>query len=300
MSTPTQASWTTRRLLAWMTEAFEKEDLDSPRLQAEMLMAHVLGTQRLKLYMDPDRPASDLERGQLRDLVKRALAHEPVQYLVGEVSFYGLVFEVDRRVLVPRPATQTIVDAALEHLKPTADTGCLIADVCTGSGCIAVTLASKLAQARAVATDVSTDALDVARANADRHGVGDRVDFETGDLLAALDAHAVAGGDGSLDALVSNPPYIPDDEWHAVPRNVRDHEPELALRGGADGLDLVRPLIEHGPARLRAGGLLAIEVATSRASDTLALAQAHPLLERAEIRRDSDGLDRVITAVRTG
>ncbi|MEL6740223.1 MAG: peptide chain release factor N(5)-glutamine methyltransferase [Planctomycetota bacterium] len=300
MSTPAQASWTTRRLLAWMSEAFEKASLESPRLQAEMLIAHVLGTRRLKLYMDPDRPASDLERGQLRDLVKRALEHEPVQYLVGEVSFYGLVFEVDRRVLVPRPATQTLVDAAIDHLKPTAHAGALLADVCTGSGCVAVTLASKLPEARVVATDISADAIEVARANAERHKVVDRVDFQRGDMLGALDAHAVTAADASLDALVSNPPYIPDDEWHAVPRNVREHEPELALRGGADGLDLVRPLIESAPSRLRPGGLLAIEVAASRAQQARVLAEAHPMLERVEIRRDSEGLDRVVTALRRG
>lgn len=302
------ANWTTRSLLAWMGGAFEQKRLDSPRRLAEELLAHVIGCERLALYTDADRPASPLERSQLRDLVKRALAHEPVQYLVGHESFYGVKIRVDRRVLIPRPSTLTLVDAVLAHAKrdprtgPVRDSeagaGQLIADVCTGSGCVAIALAKNLPGARFVATDVSADALEVARDNAERAGVGDRVDFAQGDLLAALDAHPIARNAGSLAAIVSNPPYIPDHEWDAVEANVKDHEPTLALRGGPDGLDLVRPLIEHGPERLAPRGLLAVEVAASHAREALALGEAHPLLERCEIRKDHEGLDRVLVARR--
>src|SRR6185295_16304457 len=139
------------------------------RLQAELLMAHVLGCERLRLYMDADRPASPLERSALRDLVGRALGHEPVQYLTGEAWFFSLPFKVDRRVLIPRPATETIVEHVLQHARAEAGfggktgEGVVIADVCTGSGCIAIALLKNLPQARAVATDVSPDALEVAR-----------------------------------------------------------------------------------------------------------------------------------------
>ncbi len=302
-------TWTTRDLLAWMGSAFEEKDLDSPRRLAEELLAHVIGCERLRLYMDADRPASEIERAQLRDLVKRALAHEPVQYLVGHESFYGLKFQVDPRVLIPRPSTQTIIDAALAHFKADprvssvresdAGDGALIADVCTGSGCVAVALAARLPGARFLASDVSADALDVARTNAEANGVVDRVEFLEGDLLGALDAHPVARNAGSLAALVSNPPYIPDDEWADVEPNVKDHEPTLALRGGADGMDLARPLIEHAPDRLSPGGLLAVEIAAVRAPEALDLARKHALLEGAKVLKDSDGLDRVLVATRT-
>ncbi|GJM19781.1 MAG: release factor glutamine methyltransferase [Phycisphaeraceae bacterium] len=306
--TKTQQSWTTRALLAWMGEAFAQKDLDAPRRLAEELLAHVFGCERLALYTDADRPATEIERSQLRDLVKRALAHEPVQYLVGHESFYGIKIRVDRRVLIPRPSTQTIVDAVLAHFRSdprvssvrdsAGGDGALIADVCTGSGCVAIALAKNLPGARLVATDVSTDALDLARENADHAGVDERIEFLAGDLLTALDAHPVAKNSACLAALCSNPPYIPDHEWAAVEPNVKDHEPTLALRGGADGLDMVRPLLTDGPGRVMPGGILAVEVAESHAAEALELARAHELLERAEILRDSDGLDRVIVARR--
>ena len=292
-----------------MGAAFTKKGLDSPRLLAELLMAHVLGCDRLRLYMETDRPASPLERESLRDLVGRALKHEPVQYLVGEAWFFGLPFKVDRRVLIPRPCTETIVEHVLQHYRAThgpgqADsgakgTGFLIADVCTGSGAIAVALLKHLPGARGVATDISAEALDVARENASRHGVTDRVDFLRGDLLTPLRAFAPTAGDGCLDYLVSNPPYIPDDEWPGkVDANVRDHEPEIALRGGEDGLRLVRPLLTDGPLSVKSGGLVLVEVADSRAAGALAIAQANPLLRDARILKDHEGLERVVLATR--
>ena len=303
---PAAEAWTTRRLLEWMSGAFAHKDLDSPRLFAEMLMAHVIGCQRLRLYMEPDRPASPDEREKLRSMVKRALDHEPVQYLVGEAMFFGMAFAVDRRVLIPRPETVVIVEAALAYAKdsgglnqPTGE-GTLIADLGTGSGAIAVALAKHLTHARVVACDISADALDVAGANAERHGVAQRVDLARGDLYDALDAHDVAQRSRSIHILTSNPPYIPDDEWDGglVDRNVKDHEPELALRGGPDGLHLIRPIVAGAPDRLAPGGLLLIEFAESRADAVLHLARTTAGLERARIIRDQDAKPRVLEARR--
>jgi release factor glutamine methyltransferase len=309
MQASTTEHWTTRKLLAWMGEAFTKKGLDSPRLLAELLMAHVLGCERLKLYMDPDRPATPLERATLRDMVGRALKHEPVQYLVGEAWFFGLPFHVDRRVLIPRPCTETIVEHVLQHHRAThgpsqsessvRGEGALIADVCTGSGAIAIALLKHLPGARCVASDVSAEALEVAAKNAERHSVRDRLDLVRGDLLKAVRGFAPTAGDGSLDYLVSNPPYIPDDEWpDQVDANVRDHEPELALRGGSDGLALVRPLLQEGPALLKAGGLILVEVADSRAEEALGIARGQALLRDVRIVKDHEGLRRVIVGVR--
>ncbi len=296
--------WTTRRLLAWMTESFTKKGLDSARLMAELLLAHVIGCDRLRLYMDADRPASPLERDRLRELVQRAQAHEPVQYLVSEAWFFSLPFHVDRRVLVPRPGTETIVQHVLQHARVEpgfggkTGEGLLIADVCTGSGCIAISLLKNLPGARAAATDLSADALEVAQSNAKRHGVVDRIDFLTGDLLGPLEDFPGTRGKGTVHYLVSNPPYIPDHEWDAVPPNVKNFEPAMALRGGKDGLDFIRPLIEHGPAHLRPSGLILIETADSTAAAALDLLKARPEIEQAEILEDFEGLPRAVAGRR--
>ncbi len=291
--------WTTRALLDWMTGAFREKGLDAPRLCAELLVAHVIGCERLRLYMEADRPASDLERDHLRALVARALRHEPVQYLVGEAWFFSLPMKVDRRVLVPRPSSETIVEHLLQTVR--ADPGLapggalVIADVCTGSGCLAVAILKNLPGARALATDLSPPALEVAHLNAQRHGVFDRIELLQGDLLSPLESHPAGHG---LHALVSNPPYIPDHEWAEVPPNVKDFEPELALRAGPDGLAFVRPLIEQGPDHLRPGGLLFVEIASSTAASVLELARASPRLTGARIVDDFEGLPRVLFARR--
>ena len=292
-----------------MTKTFESKDLDSPRRMAEMLLSHVIGCDRLKLYMDTDRPASPLERDALRDLVRRAMNHEPIQYLVGEESFFGMSLHVDKRVLIPRPSTQTLVDEVLNHARKNPDdrtlrdsdagVGMMIADVCTGSGCIAAALARNLRGCRVIASDLSEDALEVAQMNITRHDLEDRVDLVQGDLLEPIFAHPVAGQNGALHYLCSNPPYIPDHEWDAVEPNVKDHEPTMALRANDDGMEFVTKLIEQGPKLLKKGGLLLIELAACNAERSLDLAKAHQHLTRERIARDSDGLDRVLIAERS-
>lgn len=284
-----------------MNDAFTRSQLDSPRLFAELLMAHVLGCDRLKLYMDADRAATPLERSTLRDLVARALRHEPVQYLVGEAWFFGLPLHVDARVLIPRPSTETIVEQVLQHTRAEpgfggkSGEGVCFADSCTGSGCIAVALLKNLPEARGLATDVSPDALEVAARNASRHAVAERLELLRGNLLEPLIDHP-AGRD--LHYLVANPPYIPDAEWDAVAPNVKDHEPHAALRGGSTGLDFVRPIVERAAERLRPAGLLLVEIASATAPAVLDLAGSQPGLEHPRIEKDCDGLPRVLVARR--
>lgn len=297
-------AWTTRRLLAWMNEAFTRHGLDSPRLSAELLVSHVVGCDRLRLYTDADRPASPLERDRLRDLVGRALKHEPVQYLVGEAWFFGLPLHVDRSVLIPRPSTETVVDQVLLHARVEpgfggkAGEGVRFVDVCTGSGCIAIALLKQLPRAVALATDISAEALATAQRNARRHGVDDRATFLDGDLLTPLLDHPDAH---DFHYIVANPPYIPDHEWELpgmVWENVRNYEPHLALRAGPDGLQYIRPLVERAPERLRRGGLLVIETAASTAGRVAELFAATGRLERVRIVKDLEGLDRVVVGVR--
>lgn len=243
----------------------------------------------MRLYMEVDRPATPEERETLRGLVTRALRHEPVQYLVGEAWFFSLPFHVDRRVLIPRPSTATIVEEVIQRARSGRSPG-VIADVCTGSGCLGIALLRHLPDARCVATDLSTDALAVARLNAERLGVSERIEFRHGDLLAPLDGER-------FDLLVSNPPYIPDHEWDDVAPNVRDHEPHGALRASPDGLTFVTPILEGALSLLREGGEIHVEVAACTAPAVLD--QARRLgWKDSRILEDFEGLPRIITAHR--
>ncbi|MEM1207808.1 MAG: peptide chain release factor N(5)-glutamine methyltransferase [Planctomycetota bacterium] len=284
--------WTTRALLRWTAEHLERKGVDQPRLSAEMLLAHVLGVERLKLYTDADRPASELERAAFRELVERAAEHEPVDYLVGKSPFFSLMLEVTPATLIPRPSTETLVEHVIQHARRTPGfANPLIADIGTGSGAIAIALARHIDGSRVVATDLSAPALDIARRNAEANGVADRIDFRKGDLLEPLGAQRV-------DYLVSNPPYIPDDEWDDVDRNVKEYEPESALRGGADGLQYVRPLIEAAGATLNQPGHLALEIASSTKAAAVALAESQPALEHVRVLPDHETFPRVLLADR--
>ncbi len=292
MTTAAKEAWTTRKLLEWLRGALKDKGVDDARLCAELLVAHVIGCERLRLYMEADRPATPDELTRLRDLAKRALNHEPVQYLVGEWSFYGITLNTDKRALIPRPESQTLVDEAVAAIKNIEGRPPLVADVCTGSGCIAIAIASQAGNADVHATDIDTDALALARENIERTKLADRITTFEGDLLAALPEGQ------QYDVIVANPPYIPDDEWEAVAPNVKDHEPTHALRGGVDGLDVVRRLIETAANRLQPGGLLAIEVASARAAEAMELLSVDARYDQPRIVRDFAGRQRVIAAIR--
>jgi release factor glutamine methyltransferase len=285
----TPKNWTTRGLLQWTTDRFRREGFEHPRLAAEMLLAHVLEADRLKLYLDPDRPTSDLERAAFRDLVERALKHEPVDYLVGQAPFFAMMFKVTSAVLVPRPSTETIVEHVIQHARRTPGFARpLIADIGTGSGAIAVALAKHLDGCRIIATDISAAALEVARGNALTHGVADRIDFREGDLLEPLDTHHVR-------YLISNPPYISDAEWQDVPPNVKHHEPLTALRGGPDGLDYLRPIIEKASRYLDTPGQLVLE-GTASHMDAVKQLAIDAGFDNVHVLADHEALPRVLVA----
>jgi release factor glutamine methyltransferase len=281
---PPPARWTVIDVIRWTAGRFEERALATPRLDAEILTAHALALPRVQLYVQFDRPLTPAELAAIRELVKRRQAGEPVAYVVGKKEFFGLELAVDARVLVPRPDTETLVDEALAR----AGTAPRAADVGTGSGAVAVTLAKQRPEATLFASDLSPDALDVARANAERHGV--TVTFLQGDLAAPLTPHA------PFDLLVANLPYVPSADIAGLAPEVRA-EPRLALDGGADGLTLVRRLIADAPALLAAGGALALEVGAGQARDTAALMEAAGFLDL-RIRRDLGQIERVVSAVR--
>ncbi|MBI1373245.1 MAG: peptide chain release factor N(5)-glutamine methyltransferase [Phycisphaera sp.] len=284
-------NWTSRKLLEWTAAHLDRKGVDSPRLSAEMLLAHILHVPRINLFMDMDRPASPLERAAFRDLVERAAEHEPVQYLVGHAHLYSLQFAVNRHVLIPRPSTETLIEHIIQHTRTTPGFASpSIVDIGTGSGAIAVALAVNLPEARIVATDISPDALELAKQNAARHDVADRIDFRLGDLYEPLS--------GPFHYVVSNPPYISDAEWEYVERNVKDYEPVGALRGGVDGLDQLRPLIAHASEHLAKPGQLVLEIAASQKQAVLDLAKAAKGLTNPRVLADHEKHPRMLLADR--
>ncbi len=269
---------------------------DAPRLEAELLLAHILGLSRAGLYAYPERALPDHQLGAYQALLKRRALGEPLPYITGHIEFYGLDITVNQHVLIPRPETETLVDLALTRLSPSAALRGLssppatrpssLADVGTGSGCIAIALAVYAPHARIYALDLSPDALAVARANAQHHKVAQRITFIQSDLLAALPE--------PVDLIVSNPPYIAADEWATLPREVREHEPRLALHGGPDGLDVVRELLEQARDNVRPGGALLVEIGAGQGAAATHLARQICPTANVSLQADLAGRDRVL------
>jgi release factor glutamine methyltransferase len=252
------APWTIGRLLQWTAGHLSEHGSDSGRLDAEVLLAHVLGCQRIMLYTRFEEEANDATKTAYRELVKQRAAGKPVAYLVGKREFYSLPFTVTPDVLIPRPETEFLVVGLLDAAKqqsPIAEQGGFqIADVGTGSGILAVCAALKLPQARVTAIDVSPGALKVARGNAEHHKVAERIEFLESDLFAKVPA------DKKFDFVVSNPPYITTAEMAELDRDVRDFEPLGALEAGPRGTEVIERLIPQSADRLVPGGRLFIEI----------------------------------------
>jgi len=264
--------------------------VEHPRLASEMLLAHVLGVQRLKLYMDGDRPSTDLERAAFRELIQRAASHEPVDYLVGTAPFFSLLFEVNPSVLIPRPSTETIVEYVVQHARRTPGFHApFVADIGTGCGAIAVGVAKNIPNSRVIATDISDETLQLAQRNAAAHDVADRIEFRKGNLLEPVERER-------FRYLLSNPPYISDDEWQQVPPNVKQCEPSVALRGGVDGLKFLRPLIAGSHEHLERPGQLVLEIAASQKEAVGRLAEQADGLINVHVLADHEGLPRVLVA----
>lgn len=284
--------WTVGRLLTWTAGWLGEKGSDSPRLDAEVLLAHVRGCQRILLYATFDEVVPDDQRGRFRELVKRRAAGEPVAYLVGSREFFSLPFAVSPAVLVPRPETEGLVVRGIDLVKSAPAPR--IVDVGTGSGAIAVALAKQLPRATVAATDVSAAALEVARGNAARHGVAERIAFVESDLLGA----ASLAGPWSL--IVSNPPYVREDEFANLPRDVRDYEPRTALVAGPRGVEVIERLAAEATERLEPGGWLLIEAGPAVAEAVEAiLAGTSGLIPEPTIK-DLAGLPRVFQARRAG
>jgi release factor glutamine methyltransferase len=290
MPTMPDEPWTILRLLNWTTEFLKKKSAESPRLDAEVLLAHVLECPRVKLYTGYDEEVGERDRASYRELVRRRAEGAPVAYLVGRKEFFSLSLAVSPAVLIPRPDTETVVVEFLNQLKDRPDVSAV--DVGTGSGAIALACASQHPTARLIATDISPDALAVARKNAEALGLADRITFVAGDLLEPVAAR------GPFDAILSNPPYIRSGEIPELEPGVRDFEPRLALDGGPDGLRVVGRLIEQAVPLLKPGGHLILEIGTAQEQPVRNLIAAQAGLDLAPTLRDAANHPRVLRASR--
>ncbi|MDO8462572.1 MAG: peptide chain release factor N(5)-glutamine methyltransferase [Deltaproteobacteria bacterium] len=268
--------WTILSLLQWTTSFFEKKEIPNPRLDAELLLASVLGLKRIDLYTGHDKKIPEEKLAPFKELIQRRAQREPLQYILGETEFWGLKIQVDRSVLIPRPETELLVEEALKTSSVN------ILDIGTGSGCISIALAKNLPQAKITATDISPEALTLARRNAKNNGVEAQIEFIKADLFPEPSLY---------DLIVSNPPYIADSEWPTLQAEVRDYEPRGALIAGPTGIEVYQRIFKEASRYLKKPGTLLLEIGEG---------QRGPLEK--EIRtfsppsfiKDYNGIDRIL------
>jgi len=287
---PNQDPWSVLRLLNWTTDFFKSKDVESPRLDAEVLLAEALGCKRIDLYARFDEVPKPDVRDAFKALVKKRGDDEPVAYLVGRKEFYSLEFAVEPGVLIPRPETELLVMTALDRIKVHGIAEPMLVDVGTGTGAIAIAVASQCPAAKVVAIDVAPEAVALAKKNAERHGVADRVAPIESDLFARVKASR------RFDLILSNPPYVTTNELMNLDPIVRDHEPHLALDGGPEGTTVIERLLAAAPERLAEGGELLLEIGPAIADRVERLVRETDGLELVETLKDLAGHERVVHA----
>jgi release factor glutamine methyltransferase len=299
MAAAPPGAWTIMEVLKWTTDYFQEKGVSEPRASGEVLLAHVLNLSRLDLYLRHDQPLTPEELARFKALVLRRRAGEPTAYLTGHKEFWSLDFLVTPAVLIPRPETETLIEAVLQVLRQPPGNGkqqraneTWGLEVGVGSGAIVITLARELPHSRWVGVDISVPALAVARENAQRHGVAARLHFLQGDLLAAFKPQP------RFALLVANLPYVPRPVFEELHKGIKEFEPREALLGGEDGLDLIRPLALAAPGILQPGGWLALEVAGGQAPRVVELVENTGKFEQVEKIPDYLGVERVVRARR--
>jgi release factor glutamine methyltransferase len=276
--------WTIQTILNWTRQYFLDKGVENPRLDAEVLLSHILRKERLFLYVHFDQPLEEAELSAFRSAVKQRAARLPIAYIIGMKEFMGLDFEVTPAVLIPRPDTEILVEKALSRLTA-VDKPCIL-DLGTGSGAICISMLVNIPTAKGVTVDISTEALAVAKRNAARHFVSERLTFCQGDLFAPVKGQVFA-------AIVSNPPYIPEADIAGLTPEVRQ-EPNIALLGGKDGLDFYRRIIQESRNYLAANGFVAMEVGIGQAQLVAKMAEETGRFKVSDIVKDYGGIDRVV------
>ena len=281
-------SRTIAEILRWAEGYLIQQEVPSPYVDAEYILAHILRCQRKDLLIHPYRALLADEVAKFSACVERRGRREPLQYITGEVEFRGLLFHVSREVLIPRPETELLVD---EVVKSVSKKGATVLDLCTGSGCIAVCIAKELNDCRVYAVDISDGALAVARENAIRYAAGERITFLSGDLFDAIDPLNLKG---KFDIIVSNPPYVSAEEMEVLQPEVKNYEPASALYGGEDGLDFYRRIIHESPYYMAAGGYLVMEVGYRQAWRIKSLLEEEKVFGKIAVIKDLNGIDRIV------
>jgi release factor glutamine methyltransferase len=286
-----QKSWTVLSMLNWTSDYLAEKGFENARLNSERLLAHILKCRRVDLYLNFDRPLSVDELAKFKELLKRRLGHEPLQYVLGETEFYSLPFKVVPGVLIPRPETELLVEKALElsQFRHTADREPYILDIGTGSGNISIAIAKNLAQVRLLAIDESQDALAIAKENARINVVADRIEFRRLDILAEMPKEFAA----AFDVIVSNPPYVSASEYEKLPPEIRQFEPKSALWAGEDGCDFYRCLAQIIRQWLKPGGFAIIEIGAGMAEEVSRIFR-QAAFDEIQVFKDLAGRDRVI------
>jgi release factor glutamine methyltransferase len=253
---PMDPQWTIIKILQWTTSYFKSQVVDSPRLTAEILLAHILKIQRIDLYLRFDQPLTRKELSSFKELIKRRLNREPVAYITGTREFWGIDFAVNPDVLIPRPETEFLIEESLKLLPSDPSSGCFrVIDVGTGSGAIIVSLAVNRSGHFYFATDISKKAIIVAAKNASQNSVKEDICFHVGELFSAFSPEGL-----KFNLIVSNPPYIPSKQIARLEPEVGKHEPLLALDGGTEGIDVIGKIIEDAPVYLEKNGILMLEI----------------------------------------
>lgn len=282
-------------LLSWARLALQDAQVGNPSQEASWLVAFVLGLRSHQLVTDAEQPVPSDRWSLAESLIARRSAREPLQYLLGTQEFCGLEFHVNPAVLIPRPETELLVQEVIR--RGGLGSGSVVVDVGTGSGCVAITLATILSGTRILAMDQSSEALIVATSNAVKHGVGDRIEWLTGDLLRPLEQKALVGG---VDVVVSNPPYIAEEDWAQLQPEVRLFEPRIALIGGPQGTEVHRRLLQGSREYLAPGGMLLMEVGEGQAPAVRRMAEQVGGYAGIRIVEDEAGIERVVIAQRNG
>lgn len=279
-------TWTVQSVLDWTIGYLKERGCETARLDAEILLAHSRGCQRIKLYTEYAATLTPEERATMRELVLRRATLEPVAYLVGHREFFGLEFEVQPGVFIPRPDTETLVVTALEVASEIESPRIL--DLCSGSGCIPIAIAANCRASQLTAVEVDHAVAEVTRRNVARHELESRIEVLQGDLFGPLETTA------QFEIVVSNPPYVTDGEMETLQPDIRNHEPHLALKAGPDGLDVVRRIVVEVDRHLVAGGALLLEIASEQADAVVALFAETGKFEAAQIAQDLGGQSRVV------
>lgn len=284
--------WTIGKILKWTEEYFQKYNIENPRLDAEVLLGYVLNKERIFLYVHFDQPLDSEELAKFKECIKKRAMKMPVAYITGVREFMGLDFKVTEATLIPRPDTEILVETAMERLGKIAGneagTGKCFADLGTGSGAICLSILNYMKEIEAVTVDISPKAIAVAKENAEKFAVSDRIEFLEGDFLKPLE------NKGKFTAILSNPPYIPKQDILGLESDVKDFEPIGALDGGIDGLDFYRQLLVKSANYIEDGGFLAIEIGINQSQAILEMAKRNLMWGKVEVIKDLAGIDRCV------